>query len=194
MPIDFNEHREQLSLQYMKERYGLEKEVPTIEPKIVVLHWTAISTLGGSYNAFRNVELPKGRTEIAGAGSLNVSAHFLVDRNGKIYRLMPETIMARHVIGLNHVAIGVENVGGTKSTPLTKKQLRANIWLVEYLNKKYDIEYVIGYHEYTNFENHELWLEMDEGYRTQKSDPGEKFMRKLRAATKHLQFKPIPKK
>lgn len=194
MPILFNEHREQLSLQYMKERYGLEKELPIIEPKIVVLHWTAIPTLKDSYKAFRNVELPKTRSEIAGAGTLNVSAHFLVDRNGKIYRLMPETIMARHVIGLNHVAIGVENVGGTKRTPLTKKQLRANIWLVEYLNKKYDIEYVIGHHEYTNFENHELWLEMDEGYRTLKSDPGEKFMMNLRAATKHLEFKPIPKK
>lgn len=53
---------------------------------------------------------------------------------------------------------------------------------------------MIGHHEYTNFENHELRLEMDEGYRTQKSDPGEKFMRKLRAAKKHLQFKPILKK
>ncbi len=194
MPIDFNEHREQLSVQYMKERYGLEKDLPTIEPKMIVLHWTAIPTLEDSYKAFRSAELPKGRTEIAGASSLNVSAHFLVDRDGKIYRLMPETIMARHVIGLNHVAIGVENVGGTKNTPLTEEQLRANIWLVEYLKKIYDIEYVIGHYEYTNFENHELWLEIDEEYRTQKSDPGEKFMKELRAATNHLQFKPIPKK
>ena len=29
------------------------------------------------------------------------SAQFLVDRDGTIYSLMPETFMARHVIGLN---------------------------------------------------------------------------------------------
>lgn len=191
-PILFNEEREQLSLQYMRDRYGLEQNEPTIDPKMIVLHWTAIPTLEGSFKAFKDPELPNVREEISGAGNLNVSAHFLVDRDGQIYRLMPETVMARHVIGLNHVAIGVENVGGTESTPLTKKQLKANIWLVKYLKDKYDIEYVIGHHEYTKFEDHELWLEKDKGYRTTKYDPGDEFMEKVRKATKSLNFKPVP--
>lgn len=191
-PILFNEEREQLSLQYMRDRYGLEQNEPTIDPKMIVLHWTAIPTLEGSFEAFKDPELPNVREEISGAGNLNVSAHFLVDRDGQIYRLMPETVMARHVIGLNHVAIGVENVGGTESNPLTKKQLKANIWLVKYLKDKYDIEYVIGHHEYTKFEDHELWLEKDNGYRTTKYDPGDEFMEKVRKATKSLNFKPVP--
>ena len=191
-PIIFNEEREELSLEYMKDRYGLEKVKPTIEPKMIVLHWTAIPTLERSFEAFKNPKLPGDRTAIAGAGNLNVSTQFLVDRDGTIYRLMPETTMGRHVIGLNHVAIGIENVGGTPDTPLTQAQLEANIWLVRYLKSRYDIEYVIGHHEYTNFEEHELWLEKDAGYRTQKSDPGAEFMERVRAATADLNFKPVP--
>lgn len=193
-PITFNEQRDQLTLEYLSERYGLEQEKPTITPKIIVLHWTAIPTLEKSFNAFKNVTLPDWRPDINAVSGLNVSSQFLVDQDGTIYRLMPETKMARHVIGLNHCAIGVENVGGTKDTPLTQAQIEANIWLVGYLAKKYDIEYVIGHYEYTNFEGHELWLEKDDGYRTKKTDPGESFMKAIREATKHLNFKPTPKK
>ncbi len=102
--------------------------------------------------------------------------------------------MARHVIGLNHTAIGVENVGGTEDLPLTKAQIKANTWLVKYLNKKYPIEYLIGHYEYTNFEDHELWLEMDEGYRTKKNDPGEDFMNAIRKRTEKLNLKSAPAK
>jgi len=193
-PIVFNAEREQLSLQYIKDRYLLERDTSIIDPKIIVLHWTAIPTLEASFNAFNNPKLPNSREEIRGAGSLNVSAHFLIDRDGKIYRLMPETLMGRHVIGLNYSAIGVENVGGTNTTPLTADQLKANIWLVKYLKSKYDIQYLIGHYEYTNFENHELWLEQDENYRTQKTDPGVEFMAEVREATKNLNFKQVPKK
>jgi N-acetylmuramoyl-L-alanine amidase len=192
-PIIFNEEREELSLEYLKERYDLEQSSPDINPKIIVLHWTAIPDLESSFRAFNSVKLPGAREDIQEAGALNVSAHFLVDRDGTIYRLMPETTMARHVIGLNHVAIGVENVGGTKETPLTEAQLNANIGLVKYLDEKYNIEYLLGHYEYPQFEGHELWLEKDDGYRTQKTDPGKEFMQKVREKTKSLNFKPVPK-
>ncbi|NNJ38200.1 MAG: N-acetylmuramoyl-L-alanine amidase, partial [Flavobacteriaceae bacterium] len=54
------------------------------------------------------------------------------------------------------------------------------------------IEYLIGHYEYPLFEGHELWLEKDAGYRTEKTDPGPDFMRKVRKATKRFNFKPIP--
>tara|TARA_R110002051_G_scaffold30845_5_gene71011 strand:- start:1057 stop:1722 length:666 start_codon:yes stop_codon:yes gene_type:complete len=193
-PIVFNAEREQLTLNYLSDRYGLDKETPEIVPKMVVLHWTVIPTLDGSFEAFNEATLPNSRKEINTASSLNVSSQFLVDQDGTIYRLMPENKMARHVIGLNHCAIGVENVGGTKDLPLTKAQLKSNIRLVKYLKSKYAIDYVIGHYEYTNFVGHELWLEKDEGYRTEKTDPGEDFMKKVRTATKKLNFKPVPEK
>lgn len=191
-PIIFNEERNELTLQYMDAHYGLTQESPTIVPKMVVLHWTAIPTFDASFDAFYETKIPSWREIVSSASGLNVSTHFLVDQDGTIYSLMPETTMGRHVIGLNHCAIGVENVGGTKDTPLTKAQLKSNVWLIGYLAKKYDVEYVIGHHEYTLFENHALWLEKDEGYRTTKTDPGDEFMTKVRQATKKNEFKELP--
>lgn len=191
-PIIFNEQRAQLTIEYMSERYGLEKDSPTIEPRMIVVHWTVFPTFEEAFEAFRNPTLPDYRPDIEDVSGLNVSSQFMVDRDGTIYRLMPETTMARHVIGLNHCAIGIENVGGTDKNPLTEEQLTSNIWLVNYLAKKYDIEYLIGHYEYTLFEGHEYWLEKDESYRTEKTDPGREFMNRIRFATKKLNFKPLP--
>ena len=193
-PIDFGELREQLTLEYLESHYGIVQDSPIITPKMVVIHWTAIPTLEKSFGAFVNTKIGSHRTKINTASQLNVSSQFLVDLDGTIYRLMPENFMARHVIGLNHCAIGIENVGGTETTPLTEKQLEANIWLVTYLKNKYEIDYVIGHYEYTNFENHDLWLEKDNGYRTLKTDPGKDFLMKIKSATKELGFKEVPVK
>lgn len=191
-PVIFDENRIKLTRDYLKDRYGLIQDTPTITPKMIVLHWTEIPTLEQSYVAFLNSTLPNFRPEIKSVSGLNVSSHFLVDLDGSIYRLMPEIFMARHVIGLNHTAIGIENVGGTPNVPLTKAQIKANIWLVEYLSKKYPIEYLIGHYEYTKFEDDALWLEVDEGYRTQKVDPGPSFLNAVRQGSKKLKFKSIP--
>ncbi|MEN8788488.1 MAG: peptidoglycan recognition family protein [Flavobacteriaceae bacterium] len=193
-PIVFNEERIELTLDYLSSRYDLSQKEPTIEPKMIVLHWTVYPTLEQSFEAFKEPFLPNYRPDIKDISGLNVSAHFIVDRDGTIYRLMPERYMARHVIGLNHCAIGIENVGGTDQNPLTGDQLASNIWLVHYLADKYPIEYLIGHYEYTNFESHELWLEKDDNYRTEKEDPGEDFMNNVRVATSKYNFKPIPKK
>lgn len=190
-PITFDEERIQLTKDYLSTRYGLEQDNPTIVPRMIVLHWTEIPTLQQSFDAFYKSELPN-RPEIASASGLNVSSQFLVDLDGTIYRLMPETTMARHVIGLNHAAIGIENVGGTEGVPLTKAQIKSNIWLVTYLSEKYPIEYLIGHYEYTNFEGHDLWLEKDDGYRTEKVDPGEDFMNAVKKGTKKLNLKSAP--
>lgn len=193
-PIVFNQERVELTREYLLERYGLQQESPYISPKMIVLHWTVIPTLKEAFEAFDPATLPNWRPDIEDISGLNVSSQFMVDRDGTIYSLMPETNMARHVIGLNHCAIGIENIGGTKELPLTKAQLKSNIWLVEYLSNKYPIEYLIGHYEYTNFVNHPLWLEKDETYRTIKTDPGKDFMEKVRKATKNLNFKPVPEK
>ena len=191
-PIIFDAERKQLSLDYLSDRYTLEQQEPTITPKMIVLHWTVIPTFTESFAFFKESILASSRGDINSAGQLNVSSQFMVDRDGTIYRLLPETTMARHVIGLNHCAIGIENIGGTKDLPLTPAQLKSNIFLVNYLTEKYDIDYLIGHYEYTKFEDHPLWLEVDDSYRTEKSDPGEDFMKSVRKVTANLNFKPIP--
>lgn len=192
-PIEWDQERAKLSRDYLESRYGLHQEGAGIEPRMIVLHWTAIPTLEGSFQAFFPTRLPAARGDISSGGALNVSAHYLVDRDGTIYQLMPDTLMARHTIGLNHCAIGIENVGGTPETPLTPEQLKANTWLVRDLASRYPIRYLIGHYEYTAFEGHPLWLEQDSAYRTEKTDPGPDFMKKIRHSLRDLSLQPAPK-
>ncbi len=184
-PILFGDKRKDLTKEYIKNHYQLDVKNIKITPKIIVVHWTAVMSLEKSFERLNAELLFSDRADIAKASALNVSAHFLVDRDGTIYQLMPDNWMARHVIGLNYSSIGIENVGGeaNKKEDLTAQQLEANIRLIEYLKSKYpSIENVIGHYEYRDFEGSSLWLEKDAGYRTQKVDPGVNFMSHLREA------------
>ena len=194
-PIDFGKERIAMTKSYIKQHYGLKVNNIKITPKIIVLHWTAEMSFDKSFKRLQPQKLLTDRKDIAKASLLNVSAQFLVARDGTIFRLMPENWMARHVIGLNYSSIGVENVGGkgNKIDDLTPAQRRSNIALVKYLKAKYSsIEYLIGHHEYRRMESTSLWLEKDKGYRTVKADPGKKFMSDIRRATKSLKLKTPP--
>lgn len=164
------------------------------EPRLVVVHFTAIPTLDETLETFAGLHIDPDRQLIRSNGDLNVGIQFVVDRDGTIYALYPETVIARHVIGLNHLAIGIENVGDgdlghrRAAAPLTEAQLEANIALVRYLAARYpSIGYVIGHSEYRQLEHrkhpaHELFHEELPAYRTEKSDPGRRFLRRLRRA------------
>lgn len=192
-PIIFDATRTRLSIDYLKRRHNLVQQAPTITPNMIVLHWTASRTLMGTYNAFNRSILPTDRKAIAGASSLNVSSHYLVDRDGTIFQLLPDTTFARHVIGLNYCAIGIENVG-SNDFPLTKAQLLANEKLIRYLVKKYQIQYLIGHYEHTLFKNTPLWRETNPYYHSDKSDPGKAFMKSIREELQDLNLKGAPKK
>ena len=190
-PINYDSTRIKLSLDYLKTRHGLLQDKPIIEPTIIVLHYTDFGTLESIFNYFNNTEIENSRSLIKSQSLLNVSAHFLVDRDGKIYRLMQETLFARHTIGLNYCAIGIENIGSAKN-PLTKEQVIANIKLVKYLCGKYKIEYLIGHSEYLSFQKSSLWKETNPDYFTYKSDPGDDFMKEVRSGLENynLKYKP----
>jgi len=191
-PIKFSQKRVELTKQYIRQHYGLKVEDIKITPQIILIHYTAIEGFKKSLARFESETLPNDRPDINKAGSLNVSTHFMVERDGTIHQLMPLDYMGRHVIGLNFNSIGIENVGGEGFVEnLTVEQLLANIFLVNYLKKRFEtIEYVVGHHEYRCFEDTKLWLEKDDGYRTKKFDPGPSFMRDLHANIKG--FKKAP--
>lgn|GEM_PF-86929 len=189
--IIFDNERRQLSLEYLEKRHGLKQKEPTIKPVMIVLHWTEIPSAETTFKVFNRSTLPGARKEIASASALNVSAQYVVDRDGTIFKLLPDTMFARHVIGLNYCAIGVENVGGSKN-PLTEAQLKANEQLIRQLKSKYPIEYVIGHYEYSLFRGTPLWKESDPGYITWKTDPGKDFMRNIRLRIKDLNLKGAP--
>jgi len=182
-PIEFGKLRIELTKSYIKNHYGLIVQNIEIEPKIIVIHYTGIDDFDDSIKRFIPSILLSDRKDISNAGVVNVSAHFMVERDGTIHQLMPIDYMARHVIGLNYNSIGIENVGGENHKQnLTIEQLISNIKLINYLKEKFNsIEYVIGHDEYRCFEGSDLWLEKDKGYRTSKQDPGKIFMRDIRA-------------
>lgn len=184
-PINYNSERTSLSLQYLKDRHGLIQEKPTIAPKFVVLHFTGGGTLQSNFNYFNKIKIESGRKYNKNQSDLNVSAHYLVDRDGKIYQLIPDTLFARHTIGLNYCAIGVENIG-SGDAPLTPAQVEANINLVRHLHARYGIKYLIGHSEYGRFRKSAFWKETDSKYFTGKVDPGDDFMKQVRVGLKDL--------
>ncbi|UFH54105.1 peptidoglycan recognition family protein [Spirosoma sp. KNUC1025] len=188
-PIVFDDERKRLSLEYLAKRHGIQQEEPYIKPRMIVLHWTAVPTLDATFNLFNPSVLP-GRSELQAASRLNTAVPYLVDRDGTIFRLLPDTTFARHCIGLNYCAIGIENIG---NNDLTEAQIKANIQLVRYLKERYkDIEYLIGHYEYKDFRRTALWKETDPNYLTDKADPGKPFMQQVRSAVKDLHLKGSP--
>ncbi|MCS3867680.1 N-acetyl-anhydromuramyl-L-alanine amidase AmpD [Chryseobacterium ginsenosidimutans] len=190
-PISYSAERIRLSLEYLKEHHGLVQKTPTIVPKMIVLHYTAGGTVESNFKYFNKTNLESARNTLKKQSTLNVSSQFIIDRDGTIYQLMEPNTFARHTIGLNYCAIGIENIGSQKE-PLTEKQIAANAQLVRYLTQKYKIEYLIGHSEYGVFRNSKLWKESDPNYFTAKEDPGKDFMNKVRlqVADLHLKDKP----
>jgi hypothetical protein len=191
-PIIFDEKRKTLTLQYMQHRYNIVQDEPFIEPRMVVVHWTVIPTFEQTFAAFNPPQLPAARDGIKAGGNLNVSSQFVIDRDGTIYQLMPETTMARHTIGLNYTAIGIENIADGNSLPMTEAQLGANRKLIRFLADKYPIEYVLGHSEYHRFRDTDWWKETDNNYFTEKNDPDIPFMNRLRGQLSDLSLKPLP--
>ena len=170
--IPWTSHRDELTDEYTLKHYG--KICREIVPQAVVVHWTAMGTLQSNWDFFK----PEDR----GDGTLNVASQFICDRDGTIWRLMPETKFARHVIGYNHCAIGIENVGGYDGREdLTDAQLAANVRLIKYLHAKYPtIKYVFGHYQQNAARASGLYIENVAGYYSIKTDPGKIFMRGLR--------------
>jgi N-acetylmuramoyl-L-alanine amidase len=180
-PLVWSDERVRLTLEYRRAHADPEAVDLAIEPRAIVLHHTGGSSAAGTRAYFDHVRIEASRRALARGGAVNVSAHFLVDRDGTIYRLQPETRFARHCIGLNHLAIGIENVGDGRRYPLTEAQVIANAALVRHLAARFPITHLLGHHEVMGFRDHAYYVEIDRSYRNTKPDPGPAFMQRVRA-------------
>jgi hypothetical protein len=192
-PITYDAARREKTIEYRRRHQDPAADGVDITPRMIVLHHTGGTSLDATWRYFDRPRVEQGRKVIARAGDLNVSAHFLVDRDGTVVRLMPETWMARHCVGLNHLAIGVENVGDPGRAPLTDAQVRADAALVRDLVARFPgITHLIGHHEYLRFEGHPYFREREPDYRTRKGDPGPAFMARVRAELGDLSLQGPP--
>jgi N-acetyl-anhydromuramyl-L-alanine amidase AmpD len=159
---------------------------------VIVLHYTDGNSAKSTRAYFDNVRIEAERPELAKAGAVNVSAHFVVDRDGTIYRLQPETRFARHCIGLNHIAIGIENVGDEHRWPLTDAQVEADARLVRHLAAQFPITHLVGHSEAARLEGKIYFQERDPRYRNSKPDPGDRFMKLVRTRLTDLKLQGPP--
>ena len=173
-PISWSPRREELAREYALTHYGSGQT--EIVPQAVVVHWTASGDGDAVYRYFN-----KEAMEEEGKETLQVSSQFLVDRDGTIFRLTPETRLHRHAIGYNWCAIGIENVGGEGGREdLTAEQLAANVRLIRYLHGKYpSIRYVFGHYQQDVARESGLYRELIPDYYAGKTDPGPIFMGRL---------------
>ena len=185
-PMAWSAERERLTLAYRRAHSDPDAADLTIEPTVIVLHYTDGGSAKSTRAYFDTPTIEASRAELARAGKVNVSAHFVVDRDGTIYQLQPVTRFARHCIGLNHVAIGIENAGNESTFPLTAAQVDADAALIRELARTHKITRLLGHYEVMGFRTNPLYLERDPTYKNDKPDPGKAFMAKVRAKVSDL--------
>ena len=143
-PIPFGARRRAETAAYAQRHYGF-RSWRLRRPKVIVEHYTAATTFSSTYAAFAR-DVPDGEL-----GELPAPcAHFVVDRDGRIYQLVRLDTICRHTVGLNWTAIGVENVGTSARDILrNSRQLASSRRLALWLMQRYGIELrnVIGHAE-----------------------------------------------
>jgi len=176
------EERLRLTEEYAQDNYGFSSAVMD-SVEMIVIHYTAIPTLEKTLSYFKPDSLEAARKKNYRKSKLNVGVHYVIDQDGKVFNLMPDSIMGRHLIGFNYHSIGIENVG-RDSTQLTAKQVESNIQLIQFLSKRHSaIKYLIGHSEYSNesLAHYKTLIANDPTYQPYpKYDPGSDFMSAIR--------------
>jgi N-acetylmuramoyl-L-alanine amidase len=103
-PIPYGAARRAEIAAYAKKHYGIDSFV--LHPRAIVEHVTATNSFSSVWNSFAANTPDPELHELPGD-----CAHFVIDRDGTIYQLVPLNVMCRHTVGLNWAAIGIEHVG-----------------------------------------------------------------------------------
>ena len=113
--------------------YHVGKTRPSSSIDKLVLHITD-SEGESAENWFHNHKVPR---------SQQVSAHYIIEKDGDIVQIVPENKTAYHCRGKNSNSIGIEFVGklhDTNKGTLTKEQLESAYEIIPHLQNKYQIK------------------------------------------------------
>src|SRR3954454_20230910 len=98
-PIPFGAARKRETRLYARRHYGLDT-FRLRHPRVIVEHVTVTSSYSAAWNTFA-ADVPDPELhELPGT-----CAHFVIDRDGTIHRLVRLNLMCRHTVGLNWTAI-----------------------------------------------------------------------------------------
>ncbi|MCA1847140.1 MAG: N-acetylmuramoyl-L-alanine amidase, partial [Actinobacteria bacterium] len=142
--IPFPPQRKREMKAYAERHYGISSYRLT-SPHVIVEHTSQTSSAQAVYNTFAPDQPDSELHELPG-----VCAHFVVDSDGTIYKLVNVSLMCRHTVGLNYTAIGIEHVAFADSDVLDNpSQMRASLALTNWLRCRFGIEVkdVIGHNE-----------------------------------------------
>jgi len=142
-PIPFGAARKAEMAAYAQKHYGIHSW--RLHPQVIVEHYTATESFSSVWNSFASNSPDPELGELPGTCS-----HFVIDRDGTIYQLVPLTVMCRHTVGLNYTAIGIEHVGTSDAEVLhDAAQMRSSIALTAWLMQRFGIKLrnVIGHNE-----------------------------------------------
>jgi N-acetylmuramoyl-L-alanine amidase len=143
-PIPFGADRRAEMAQYAARHYGLHTW-RLAHPKVIVEHYTASNSFSSAWSTFASDAPDSELGEKPGT-----CAHFVIDRDGVVYQLVPLSTMCRHTVGLNWTAIGIEHIGTSDASVLQNaKQIAASLRLTLWLMHRYGISLpnVIGHNE-----------------------------------------------
>ncbi len=129
---------------YARRHYGID-DFRLRKPRVIVEHYTVTDSFGPVFDTFATDRPDVELGELPG-----VCSHFVVDRDGTIYGLVPTRIMCRHTVGLNYTAIGIEHVGQSDGQVLgNARQMAASLRLTRMLQGRFGIRSsnVIGHAE-----------------------------------------------
>jgi len=109
-----------------------------------------------------------------------VSSHYVIDRNGNIYLLVPEAKKAWHAgvsqmpapdnrKNVNDFSIGIELIGD-EEVPFEEAQYSALNFLLKDIKKRHDIKHIVGHQHIATQKMVEAGLRKDA-----KWDPGKQF-------------------
>jgi N-acetylmuramoyl-L-alanine amidase/Zinc carboxypeptidase len=142
--IPYGARRKRQMAAYSERHYGT-REWRLRRVEQIVEHLSVTSTAGAVYNTFAANAPDPEYGELPG-----VCSHYVIGSSGRIYRLVPVSIRCRHVVGLNHLSVGIEHVGyGERDVLSNRRQLRSSLRLTRWLRCRFrlGIGRVIGHAE-----------------------------------------------
>jgi beta-N-acetylhexosaminidase len=145
-PVPFRTARKAQTAAYVGRHYHsfMSPTWRLVHPHVIVIHYTQAS-YSATYNTFAS-DVPDSELHELPA----TSAHFVIDTNGTIHQLVSVGTIARHTVGLNWTAIGIEHVGYSDGQVLgNRSQMSSSLHLVHWLRCRFHIQIadVIGHAE-----------------------------------------------
>ena len=142
--IPYSAKRKRDMANYSLRHYG-QREHRLLRVETIVEHFAVSGSATAVYNTFAHNRPDPEYGELP-----NVCAHFVINGRGRIFQLVGLPTRCRHVVGLNHLSVGIEHTGYSDGEVMgNARQLRASLRLTRWLRCRYGLgtRRVIGHAE-----------------------------------------------